>query len=355
MTVHSKSTLPAAGADESEQMGRKSRRVSIVVPAYNEARSLGALWRALEAEATNVTKYHFEVIFVDDGSTDNTVEVITQLPTTGGLTWTLLRLARNFGHQSALSAGMAHATGDAVIFLDADLQDPPHLIESFLERFEAGYDVVYGVRRNRKEPLWLRICFSAFYRLFNVIAERPIPLDAGDFGLISSRVAAVLKTMPEQDRLLRGMRNWVGFKQIGIPYDRPNRYAGISRYGLMRRIDGALDGLFGFSRLPIRLSLVLGISVFLVCAGYLFLSGVTALLFSQTAVPGWRSVITLAFMLGSANLIATAIVGEYVSRIYFQSKQRPLFVVDEIIRSPPAVLSVERTVHRTDEAVVRER
>lgn len=336
--MESRRTSP--GANEGDQGVKStvgdSAIVSFVVPVYNESLGVDSLWQALGAETARIPTYRFETIFVDDGSTDETAEVIKRLPRTGRMTWTLVRLSRNFGHQSALSAGMAYAAGDAIVFLDADLQDPPHMIKAFLSRFEEGYDVVYGIRRNRKEPWWLRLCFSTFYRLFNAIADRPMPLDAGDFGLVSKRVVAVLKKMPEHDRLLRGMRNWVGFKQIGIPYDRPARYSGISRYGLMRRIDGALDGLFGFSRLPIRLSFVLGVSVFLVCACYLITSYVNAILFAHAAIPGWRSVITLAFMLGSANLIATATVGEYVCRIYFQSKNRPLFVVDEVIRSPRA-------------------
>jgi len=270
---------------------------------------------------------------VDDGSTDDTVDRIGELPTDDRLAWTVVSLSRNFGHQAAITAGMAHASGDAVIFLDADLQDPPELIATFLDHFRNGCDVVYGVRKNRKEPLWLRFCFATFYRLFNAIAERPIPLDAGDFGLMSKRVAKLIAQMPERDRLIRGMRSWVGFKQIGVPYDRPGRYAGTTRYSVLRRIEGALDGLFGYSRLPIRLSLCLGVIVCIVAGCYLISTLVGRFLLGGEAVRGWTSLLVLAFMLGGANLVATSIVGEYVCRIYFQTKDRPIFIVSSVLRS----------------------
>ena len=273
----------------------------------------------------------FEVVFVNDGSTDGTVEAIQQIKWDSGTRCKVVSLARNFGHQNALTAGYEHAEGEVIVCLDADLQDPPEMIPAFLEKYRAGYDVVYGVRQNRKEVWWMRLCFKAFYRLFNAIAERPMPIDAGDFGLVSRRVAKVIAGMPEYDRMIRGLRSWVGFKQIGIPYNRPERFAGETRYRLGRRIEGALDGLFGYSKFPIRAMLVLGVCVFLIGFLYLFATYWSWFLGGGVGAPGWRSVITLAFMLGAANLVATSIVGEYVCRTYFQSKQRPRFVVAEVI------------------------
>lgn len=307
--------------------------VSLVIPVLNESDNVKALWGRLREVTAAIASTRFEAVFVDDGSTDDTVDRIGDLQADQRLSWLIVRLSRNFGHQAAITAGMAHATGDAVIFLDADLQDPPELIATFLEHFRNGYDVVYGVRKNRKEPLWLRFCFAAFYRLFNAISERPIPLDAGDFGLMSKRVAKLIAQMPERDRLIRGMRSWVGFKQIGVPYDRPGRYAGTTRYSVMRRVEGALDGLFGYSRLPIRLSLVLGVCVCVAASLYLASTLVGQFVFGGVAVRGWTSLLVLAFMLGGANLVATAIVGEYVVRIYFQAKSRPTFIVSETLRS----------------------
>lgn len=307
--------------------------VSLVIPVLNESDNVGALWARLRDVTAGVHDTRFEAVFVDDGSTDDTVDRIEALPAGEKLAWIVVSLSRNFGHQAAITAGMAHATGDAVIFLDADLQDPPELIATFLEHFRDGYDVVYGVRKNRKEPMWLRFCFATFYRIFNAIAERPIPLDAGDFGLMSRRVAKLIAQMPERDRLIRGMRSWVGFKQIGVPYDRPGRYAGTTRYSVLRRIEGALDGLFGYSRLPIRISLLLGLLVCGIACVYLAYTFIGQFIYGGEAVPGWTSLLVLAFMLGGANLIATSIVGEYVVRIYFQGKLRPMYVVAETRRS----------------------
>lgn len=306
--------------------------ISLVIPVLNEADNVENLWLRLCEVTSCQSDVNYEAVFIDDGSSDDTVERLSQLAPTRNLGWSLICLSRNFGHQAAITAGMHHATGDALIFLDADLQDPPELIPEFVARFHEGYDVVYGIRKNRKEPFWLRFCFGAFYRLFNSIAERPIPLDAGDFGLMSKRVAKLISAMPEHDRLIRGMRAWVGFRQIGIPYDRPGRYAGTTRYSVVRRIEGALDGLFGYSKAPIRIALFLGVGVCLVGAMYLVISALGTIIWRGTPVRGWTSLLVLAFMLGGANLVAISIVGEYVCRIYFQVKQRPLFVVSSISR-----------------------
>jgi dolichol-phosphate mannosyltransferase len=321
--------------------------VSLVIPVLNEAENISQLWERLVSAVAALSAYRFEVVFVDDGSSDETAARIRELQSTTQVSWKLVQFSRNFGHQAAISAGMRYAEGEALIFLDADLQDPPELIPAFLEKFGQGYDVVYGIRQNRKEPFWLRFCFAAFYRFFNAIAQRPIPLDVGDFALMSQRVAKLIAEMPENDRLIRGMRSWVGFKQTGIPYDRPERYAGVTSYSLGRRIEGALDGIFGFSKMPIRLALFAGIFVFIVGGVYLLISLISGLFYSGRLVHGWASLITLGFMLGGANLIAISIVGEYVCRIYFQTKQRPLFVVDKIVVSQSDVPAVPEPIRRS--------
>ncbi len=308
--------------------------VSLIIPMLNESEGIRSLWSRLTEVTSQLPSHNFEAVFIDDGSTDQTAEIIQELPATVGLSWKLIQFSRNFGHQAAITAGMVNASGEAMIFLDADLQDPPELIPVFLEKYQEGNDVVYGIRKNRKEPLWLKFCFGTFYRLFNAISERPIPLDAGEFGLVSRRVGKLIAGMPERDRLIRGMRSWVGFKQVGVPYDRPERHAGTTSYSIARRIEGALDGLFGYSKVPIRLAFFLGLLVFVLGGVYLLQSYVMMFITGNKGVIGWRSVITLIFMLGGANLIATSIVGEYVCRIYFQGKSRPLYIVETSSFSP---------------------
>jgi len=304
--------------------------VSLLIPVLNEEDNIPVLSGKLIETISANPRESFEVVFVNDGSTDGTINAIRGIQWGADTKCKIVSLSRNFGHQNALTAGYEYAEGEVVICLDADLQDPPEMIPLFLEKYREGYDVVFGVRQNRKEVWWMRLCFKAFYRLFNAIAERPMPMDAGDFGLVSSRVAKAIAVMPEYDRMIRGLRSWVGFRQIGIPYNRPERFAGETRYRLGRRIEGALDGLFGYSKFPIRAMLLLGVSVFLVGFIYLLSTYWSWLVNGGVGAPGWRSVITLAFMLGAANLVATAIVGEYVCRTYFQSKQRPRFVVSEV-------------------------
>lgn len=304
--------------------------ISLIIPVLNESGNIRGLWERLGTLAAALPGENFETVFVDDGSVDGTGEAVRSLECLPNLAWTLIVFSRNFGHQAAVTAGMEHASGEALVCLDADLQDPPELIPLFLEKYREGYEVVYGIRRHRKESLLLRFCFSAFYRIFNSIAERPIPRDAGDFGLVSRRVAHLMVKMPERDRLMRGLRSWVGFRQIGVSYDRPPREQGRSSYSLGRRLEGALDGLFGYSMLPIRIVFFTGVLVLVICAGYLLETGVSMWLTGDRGVVGWKSLITLAFMLGAANLVAISVVGEYVCRIYFQNKQRPLYVVERI-------------------------
>jgi len=306
--------------------------LSLVIPIFNEEENIPHLWSRLLVALKD--EREVEVVFVNDGSADATAAAVVALVSKEHFRWKLVNLSRNFGHQSALSAGLAHATGDAIVFLDADLQDPPELIPEFLTLFRSGYDVVYGVRKNRKESLLMRFFFSLFYRLHNLLSEHPIPADAGEFGLMSRRVAKLLIAMPEKDRMIRCLRSWVGFRQIGVPYSRPARHSGTSRFLPWRRIEGALDGLFGYSKIPIRFAALLGLSVIVLGFAYLAWVYTGWMFFGGQAVPGWISVISLGFIVAGTNIVVTAIVGEYACRVYFQAKSRPIFVVDSVLESP---------------------
>ncbi len=308
--------------------------ISLIIPVLNEADNLPHCWARITELAGKEPGFNFEAIFVDDGSADETVEIAKGLEPGPRLSIRLVKLSRNFGHQGAISAGMTYAKGDALVFMDADLQDPPELIHEFLEKFSEGYDVVYAVRRRRKESWLIKLCFKVFYMLFNAMAERPIPLDSGDFGLMSRRVAKLVQAMPEQDRFVRGLRSWVGFKQIGLPYDRPERLHGESQYNLGKYLRLAMDGIFSFSRVPLRFALGIGILTVGLSMAYLAVSYVTTFVFGIRLIAGWASIVTLILIVGGANIVVTSVVGEYVVRIYFQLKSRPLFVVDDVYESP---------------------
>jgi len=301
-------------------------RVSIVVPVFNEAAMITLLFQRLAATVNPLDRYEWELILVDDGSSDDSARRIKDQAQLFPGKVLLRQFSRNFGHQAALMAGLEKATGDAVIFIDADLQDPPELFSTFLENFEKGFDVVYAVRQKRDSGLFLKLAYKIFYLLFRKLAEVPVPLDSGDFGLISRRAANVIRQMPEKDLLLRGLRSWVGFKQIGVPYDRPERAAGETKYTLGKLMRLAASAFFGYSSLPLRISTGCGLA-----------SVVLALLYGAYALygkwvlnsnpPGWTSLVLVVLLLGGAQLISVGILGEYIARIYKQSLDRPLYIV----------------------------
>jgi len=301
-------------------------KISIVVPVFNEAAMITLLLERLAATARQLDRYTWELVLVDDGSTDDSAQRI--LDQAGLFPGKLLlrRFSRNFGHQAALMAGLEKASGDAIIFIDADLQDPPDLFTTFLDHFEKGYDVVYGVRKRRQAGFVMNLAYKLFYLLFQKMADVAIPLDAGDFGLISRRAAQVIRQMPERDLLLRGLRSWVGFKQIGIPYDRPERHAGESKYTLRKLMRLASSAFFGYSSLPLRVATACGFGSVLLA---LFYGGYALYgkLVLDSNPPGWTSLVMVILLLSGAQLISVGILGEYIARIYQQTLNRPLYVV----------------------------
>jgi len=302
--------------------------ISLVVPFFNEADVLERLLEKLEEIIHFNSGYRWELLMIDDGSSDNSLEQLEKVRPSFSAELRLIRLSRNFGHQLALMAGLDKATGDAVIFLDADLQDPPELITQFLQKWREGYDVVYGVRNRREGGVLKKFCYWIFYRLFQRLAEVQIPLDAGDFGLISRHAVDVIKTMREQDVFLRGMRSWVGHRQIGIPYDRPNRHAGTTKYTIEHLLKLASSAFFGYSSVPLRFATLLGLSSVLLSLIYASYSLYGKFVIGQNP-PGWTSLVMVVLGLGGSQLVSIGILGEYVGRTYRQSLNRPLYVVAE--------------------------
>jgi dolichol-phosphate mannosyltransferase len=269
---------------------------------------------------------------VDDGSSDKTAELMTDLAMTDGRFQALV-LSRNFGHQIALSAGLQQITAkEAVFIIDADLQDPPELLGEFYEYYTQGYDVVYAVRKNRKENFIKKFAYKSFYRLMDKISYIHIPLDTGDFSLISSRVAHLMNEMPEESRFLRGMRSWLGFKQIGVEYNREERQSGESKYTLRKLFQLAFNGVFNFSEIPIKLITNLGLLTIVSSFGYLIYAIIKKIIYGN--VPeGFTSLLFILILFGGIQLLSLGLIGEYVLRIFFQVKQRPLFVVKEKVKN----------------------
>jgi polyisoprenyl-phosphate glycosyltransferase len=298
--------------------------ISVVIPCLNEREVLPELHVRL-AKASETWGEPCEVIAVDDGSTDGTWSVLEGIAADDPR-WKIIRLGRNFGHQAALSAGIHHASGDAVVSMDADLQDPPEVIGLLIERWREGYDVVYGIRRSRKENALKRLLFFCFYRVLDTLADTHIPRDCGDFSLIDRRAADLLDSMPERHRFLRGLRAWIGLRQTGLEYERAARAAGRTKYGCARLVQLAFNGIFSFSIVPLRAlsctGALLSLLSILGAAFYIYRR-----LAADVPVPGFASLIIAVLFLGGAQLVALGIIGEYVGRIYEEAKGRPLWTV----------------------------
>ena len=306
--------------------------LSVVLPVYNEAENIPVLYDRLISvlERENLD---FEILFVDDGSTDESVQKINALELADERI-RVISLARNFGHQVAITAGLDCARGQAVAVMDADLQDPPEVLPQFLAKWREGHDVVYAIREHRKEGWLKRISYTAFYRLLRYIAHIEIPLDAGDFCIMDRRVVELLKSMPERNRFVRGIRSWVGLKQVGLSFERHARHAGKSKYTVGRLMLLALDGLISFSYVPLRLISALGFSVSLLSLVLAVFFFVKKLVYGLSP-PGYASLIVSIFFLAGIQLVTLGVIGEYVGRIFEEAKRRPMYV----LRRTPEVRS----------------
>jgi dolichol-phosphate mannosyltransferase len=320
-----------AGVHNSTEAGINAalaRRLSIIVPCYNEEQVIRETNRRLLLTAEQ-SSMDCEIIYVDDGSTDRTSEILRQLHAADDRV-KMLQLSRNFGHQLAITAGLEHAGGDAVVLIDADLQDPPEVILQMLERWREGcWDVVYGTRIHREgESFWKLGTAKLFYRLINLLSDVPIPLDTGDFRLMDRKVVDALLSMPERDRFLRGMVSWLGFRQLALPYNREARFAGTTKYPIRRMLRFAMDGILSFSVVPLRMATMVGLAASLMA----LIGSCWALVIRLSThqwVVGWTSLLLAALFMGGVQLVCLGVVGEYVGRTYWESKKRPLYLVQE--------------------------
>lgn len=308
--------------------------LSVVVPCFNEAPVLPTTHERLTGVLTTVGM-PWEILYVDDGSHDRTAELLMAFAAEDERV-KVISLSRNFGHQLAVTAGLNHAAGAAVVLIDADLQDPPEVIATMLDRWREGYDVAYGLRTQRAgESRFKRWTARLFYRLINRLSDVPIPLDVGDFRLLSRRAVDAFNAMPECDRFIRGMVAWVGFRQVAVPYSRDRRHAGESKYPLRRMLRFAWDGIVSFSDAPARFATTVGFVV-LAIAAVVATQVFVAYFFARDPVPGWTSTFLAILFLGGMQSLCIGILGEYIARIYREVKRRPLYLVAATANLPEA-------------------
>jgi dolichol-phosphate mannosyltransferase len=301
--------------------------VSVVIPVRDEQETIPTLAGRLRDVLGPIGD--FEVIFVNDGSTDATAAVLHALHDEDKR-FKSLHLTRNFGHQAAIMAGLRAAAGDAVVVMDGDLQDPPETIPAFLARWREGHDVVYGVRTHRPEGWAKRAAYSVFYRVLSAISQTSTPVDSGDFALMDRRVVDLLGAMPEQPRFLRGLRSWVGFRQVGVEVVRDARHAGRPKFTLLKLVRLALDGFFSMSHRPLQLASLLGFAVSGLALG---LGLLLALLKIFHGIPllGWTSLMVGVLFLGGVQLICLGILGEYLGRVYEETRHRPAYFIATVV------------------------
>jgi dolichol-phosphate mannosyltransferase len=302
--------------------------ISVVVPCFNEQDVLPSTNRSL-VSVLEMLPYKFEIVYVDDGSTDGTAEILRELRKADKRI-RVIRFSRNFGHQMAITAGLESATGDAVAVIDADLQDPPEIIADFVAKWMEGFDVVYGVRTERNGETAFKLWTAKlFYRSISRLSETKIPLDTGDFRLMDRRVVDALLAMPERDRFVRGMVSWLGFSQVAVPYRRVARAAGVTKYPLFKMLKFAADGIFSFSTIPLRIATWLGFVASGIAILGILVTVIEHLIGMSGLVKGWASILVTVLFIGGVQLICMGIIGEYIGRIYGESKRRPLFIVSE--------------------------
>jgi len=302
----------------------------VAVPLYNEAQVVPELVARLAAVLDRLEGGPHEMLFVDDGSSDGTLDALREAQGRDARV-VIVSLSRNFGHQAAITAALDHARGDAVVVMDGDLQDRPEAIPDLVRHFREGADVVYARRTRRKEPLWLRACYWTFYRLLARMSNVRLPVDAGDFSLLSRRVVDTLKRAPERHRYLRGLRTWTGFRQVGIDVERDERAAGRSKYTFTKLLRLAFDGIFSFSIVPLRAAALVG-ALAVAASSAFALYALWAKLVLDRSPQGFTALILVITFMSGVNLLFLGVIGEYVGRVYEEVKGRPMYVVAAVER-----------------------
>lgn len=303
--------------------------ISVIVPMYNEEEVIGTTFKRLK-EVMDSTGDRYELIFVNDGSKDRSADMIREL-SRKHKEIVLIDFSRNFGHQIAITAGMDYAQGDAIIIIDADLQDPPEIMLDMIAKWREGYEVVYGKRIKRKGETWFKKTTAMlFYRTLRALTSVDIPSDTGDFRLIDRKVCDVLKGLKEKNRFVRGLISWIGFKQTSVEFVREERYAGVTKYPLKRMLKFALDAITSFSYKPLRIASYIGFTISFVSFIYLLIV-LYQRLFTETTTAGWASIVAINLLFNGIILILLGVIGEYIGRIYDETKNRPLYIVREAV------------------------
>jgi len=312
------------GAQKEEQDFHRNF-ISVVVPCFNESKVVGLFYPELKRVLDGLEGFEYEIIFVDDGSTDDTLDKLNQIARKD-LCVRVCSFSRNFGHQIALTAGLDVAVGDVVITMDADLQHPPALIPKLIEKWKQGYDIVSGVRNTTEDASWFKKATSrGFYSILNFLSETHIPTGVADFNLLSHRAYMVLRNMPERHRFLRGMTSWMGFKRAFLPYSAAKRVAGESKYTVFKMVTLALDATFSFSAAPLRIATKFGLII--TFSGFVYLMWILGRYFLLgDTIQGWASLIGVTLILGGFNLISIGLVGQYLSRVFEEVKGRPIYI-----------------------------
>jgi len=319
---------------QSQKIVKDKRKISAIIACFKDEQAIPLMYERLTKTFKKIG-INYEIIFVNDGSPENTEKVLEKLVKKDAHV-VAINQARNFGSQMAFTCGMDNATGNAIVFLDGDLQDPPEIIEKFYKKWLEGYDVVYGIRIKREAPLLMSIAYKSFYRIFHKMSYIQIPLDAGDFSLIDRKVVDVMKQFPERDRFLRGLRAWVGFKQTGIPYVRPERKFGKSTNNLLKNFQWATKGIFSFTYVPLQLITLLSLLVFLLALLGIIYQIAVRLLFPHSTPNGVTTILVVVLFFGAIQLLGISVLGEYIGKIFEEVKQRPKYVTKSILRKNKA-------------------